>query len=91
LKALPDCPSSEGYFPPVIFNNCFGTVREEGGGRYVGEWRDGKYNGQGPKILETKVQHWMPLYCKGNHMRQVLPINRLDASALVTIEILIAV
>ena len=39
---LPPCPSF-GYF-----HNCFGTYIEPNNGRkYVGEWRDGKWNGQG--------------------------------------------
>ena len=45
--ALPDCPSSVGYWTQVIFHNCFGTVWNELGQTYVGEWRDGKYHGQG--------------------------------------------
>ena len=39
--ALPACPSS-GYF-----NNCFGTSTWANGEKYVGEWKDGKRNGQG--------------------------------------------
>ena len=38
---LPPCPSS-GYF-----HNCFGTFTYSSGMKYVGEWRDDKYNGQG--------------------------------------------
>jgi hypothetical protein len=39
---LPPCPSF-GYF-----HNCFGTYIEPNNGRkYVGEWRDGKWNGRG--------------------------------------------
>jgi hypothetical protein len=38
---LPDCLSS-GYF-----DNCFGTYTFEDGEKYVGEWKDDKYNGQG--------------------------------------------
>ena len=38
---LPACPSS-GYL-----HNCFGTVTFANGNKYVGEWKDNKYNGQG--------------------------------------------
>ena len=38
---LPACPSS-GYF-----HNCFGTRTFANGDRYVGEFKDNKYNGQG--------------------------------------------
>jgi len=38
---LPACPSS-GYL-----HNCFGTVDFANGNKYVGEWKDNKYNGQG--------------------------------------------
>jgi len=38
---LPACPSS-GYF-----HNCFGTATVASGSKYVGEWKDGKPNGQG--------------------------------------------
>ena len=38
---LPKCPTS-GYF-----HNCFGTETYRNGNKYVGEFRDGKYNGQG--------------------------------------------
>ena len=39
--ALPPCPAS-GYF-----HNCFGTYTFSTGDKYVGEFKDGKYNGQG--------------------------------------------
>ena len=38
---LPTCPSS-GYF-----HNCFGTTNHSNGDKYVGEFKDNKYNGQG--------------------------------------------
>ena len=38
---LPACPSS-GYF-----DNCFGTYTFADDDKYVGEWKDDKYNGQG--------------------------------------------
>ena len=38
---LRDCPSS-GYF-----HNCFGTYTHSNGSKYVGEFKDNKYNGQG--------------------------------------------
>jgi len=38
---LPDCSTS----PP--FNNCYGSFTWADGGKYVGEWKDNKRNGQG--------------------------------------------
>ena len=38
---LPACPSSSGW------HNCFGTHIYADGGKYVGEFKDGKFNGQG--------------------------------------------
>lgn len=43
-SVLPACPPS-GYF-----HNCFGTFTYSSGMKYVGEWRDDKYNGQGVLI-----------------------------------------
>ena len=52
---LPPCPSS-GYF-----HNCFGTFTYSSGMKYVGEWRDDKYNGQGTATFasgEKYVGEW---------------------------------
>ena len=38
---LPACPSSSDYF-----DNCFGTLTLSSGVKYVGEFKDGKRNGQ---------------------------------------------
>ena len=38
---LPACPSFG------VFNNCFGTLEAPNGDKYVGEFKDGKRNGQG--------------------------------------------
>ena len=43
-SVLPACPPS-GYF-----HNCFGTFTYSSGMKYVGEWRDDKYNGQGALV-----------------------------------------
>ena len=40
-SVLPACP------PSGFFHNCFGTFTYSSGMKYVGEWRDDKYNGQG--------------------------------------------
>ena len=44
-RKLPACPSS-GYF-----YNCFGTYTHPTGEKYVGEFKDDKYNGQGTLTL----------------------------------------
>lgn len=41
IKALPNCPPS-GYF-----HNCFGIYIEANGDKYVGEFENNEYNGQG--------------------------------------------
>ena len=43
IHALPDCPSDTS----VRWNNCFGTYNYADGGKYVGEWKNGKFHGQG--------------------------------------------
>ncbi len=41
--ALPPCPDDQNQ----IYHNCFGTFHFFNGDKYVGEFRDGKFNGQG--------------------------------------------
>ena len=41
--ALPDCPSNTS----LTWNNCFGTLTFASGDKYVGEFKDDKYHGQG--------------------------------------------
>jgi len=40
-SSLPPCPQSG------VWNNCFGTSTTYDGGKYVGEFKDDKFNGQG--------------------------------------------
>ncbi len=40
---LPACPSNVG----VVWTNCYGTYTYANGNKYVGEYKDGKRNGQG--------------------------------------------
>jgi len=42
-SALPPCPSD----PTAYYDNCFGTYTYADGDKYVGEWKDGEFNGQG--------------------------------------------
>jgi hypothetical protein len=42
-KRLPPCPTDT----KVIWTRCYGTQTQPDGGIYVGEFRDGKQNGQG--------------------------------------------
>ncbi|MEK9744254.1 MAG: hypothetical protein VW493_10195 [Gammaproteobacteria bacterium] len=39
--ALPPCPKYG------VWHNCFGSYTFANGEKYVGEWRDSKYHGQG--------------------------------------------
>ena len=41
--ALPACPSDQNQY----YDNCFGTYDWADGNKYVGEYRNGKRNGQG--------------------------------------------
>ena len=41
--ALPNCPSDQNQ----RYDNCFGTYTFASGDKYAGEWKDGKYHGQG--------------------------------------------
>ena len=43
LYALPSCPPDENQ----IYDNCFGTETFASGTKYVGEYKDGNYHGQG--------------------------------------------
>ena len=54
-SSLPSCPATG----PL--HNCFGTVTWAVGNKYVGEWRDGKRNGQGTVTFangEKYVGEW---------------------------------
>jgi hypothetical protein len=42
--ALPPCP---GSYDNNTWTNCQGTITWAGGDKYVGEWKDGKWDGQG--------------------------------------------
>ena len=44
VLSLPPCESSDSS----TWNNCFGiAISPDGGIKYVGEWKDGKWHGQG--------------------------------------------
>ena len=43
VHALPDCPSDNS----VRWNNCFGNENFPDGDKYVGEFKDDKFHGQG--------------------------------------------
>ena len=42
--SLPPCPPTSSRF---IFHDCFGNYTYASGNFYVGEWKDGKWNGKG--------------------------------------------
>ena len=42
--SLPPC---EGSYNATTWTNCFGTATYADGGKYVGEYKDGKIHGQG--------------------------------------------
>ena len=47
-QALPPCPEDQNY---RNCDNCFGTYTWPWGAKYVGEWQDGKRNGQGTETF----------------------------------------
>jgi hypothetical protein len=48
-SGLPDCPSNQNTYR----HNCFGTFIFASGNKYVGEFRDGDFNGQGSFIFTS--------------------------------------
>ena len=53
LSRLPDCPSSKSAY----WNNCFGTHSFANGEKYVGEFRDNNYHGQGTYSFPNGDRH----------------------------------
>ena len=53
VHALPDCPSDTS----VRWNNCFGTLTLPNGVKYVGEFKDDKYHGQGTRTLPIGIEY----------------------------------
>ena len=52
VHALPNCPLDNtterwGIVATVKWDNCFSPASFPNGDKYVGEWKDGKYHGQG--------------------------------------------
>ncbi len=43
--ALPKC--KKPFWGTIKYHNCQGTITFADGGKYVGEWKDGKWHGQG--------------------------------------------
>jgi hypothetical protein len=50
---LPACRGSDS----TRWSNCVGSVTFDGGNKYVGEWKDGKFNGQGTYNWVSGEQH----------------------------------
>ncbi|MGQ0522411.1 MAG: protein kinase domain-containing protein, partial [Betaproteobacteria bacterium] len=51
-KGLPACPSS---YNSATWTNCFGERMNADGSKYIGEWKNGKYNGQGTQTYSSGV------------------------------------
>lgn len=51
--ALPKCPSD----PNVVWSNCYGTYTDANGNKYVGEFQDGKANGQGTSTFASGAKY----------------------------------
>lgn len=52
-SSLPPCPADTSAY----WNNCFGTGTFRDGRKYVGEWRDNKYHGQGALTSPNGVKY----------------------------------
>ena len=52
-STLPPCPKNNN----VRWNNCYGTVTYEDGTKHVGEFKDGKPNGQGTLTYADGTKH----------------------------------
>ena len=50
---LPPCPADQN----VIWTNCFGTDTFASGNKYVGEYRDNNYNGQGTFMFADGIKY----------------------------------
>ena len=64
--ALPPCP---GIYDPNTWHNCAGTYEHEDASHYVGEFKHGKYHGQGTssRITGDKyVGEWKDGYRHGH-------------------------
>ena len=42
-SSLPNCPSDQSK----RYHNCFGKINYDSGEKYIGEWKENKYHGQG--------------------------------------------
>jgi hypothetical protein len=54
-SGLPPCDSNTTA--TAIWTNCFGIHSDINGNKYVGEWRDGTFHGQGTTIWATGDKH----------------------------------
>ena len=45
--AQSNLPACQGSYSSSSWSYCFGSLTVPNGDKYVGEWKDGKYNGQG--------------------------------------------
>ena len=52
--SLPPCP---GTYNETTWTNCFGTDTYANGNKYVGEWKNGKYHGQGTFTFPSGEKH----------------------------------
>ena len=50
--ALPECPKDLSK----LWDKCFGTYTASNGDRYLGEWKDDKYHGQGTYTFADESQ-----------------------------------
>ena len=67
--SLPPCPGSptEDVSTAMSWTNCFGTaITLNGDFKYVGEWKDGMFHGDG--ILTTDTGVWKGLFENGSFL-----------------------
>ena len=67
IHALPDCPSDTAS---STWNNCYGTFTFTSGAKYVGEYKDGKWHGQGTYVWSDGARE-TGFYMNGQYISDI--------------------
>ena len=78
---LPTCPSAG-----ISFHNCYGVWTDRSGTKYVGEWKNQQYNGQGTLYRSDGLLINQGIWANGNFigsapLQQVTPSSALSNNA----------
>lgn len=72
---LPTCPSAG-----ISFHNCYGVWTDRSGTKYVGEWKNQQYNGQGTLYRSDGLVINQGIWANGNFIRSV-PLQQVTPSS----------